>query len=53
MVLAHPKPFVIPIFPWLAPSTQVSGNHFVLKELPFNEVAQLANVEVRQARLDA
>ena len=53
MVLAHPKSFVIPVFHWLAPSTPMSGKHFVLKELPFNEVAQLADVEARQARLDA
>ena len=52
MVLAHPKLFVIPVFPRLAPSTPVSGKHFVLKELSFNEVAQLAGVEARQARLD-
>lgn len=29
------------------------GKHFVLKDFPFYEAARLANVERRQARLDA
>ena len=35
VVLAHPKSSVIPVFPRLAPPTLVTGEHFVLKDLPF------------------
>lgn len=34
-VIANPKLFVIPVFPWLAPPTLVSSEHFVLKDFPF------------------
>lgn len=53
VILSHPKSFVIPVFSQLAPLTLVSGEHFVLKDLSFYEVAQLANAEERQAHLNA
>ena len=39
VILSHPKPFVNPIFPWLALPTLVLGEHFVLKDLPFYKVS--------------
>lgn len=47
MLINNPKPFIIPIFPWLAPSSLVPSEHFVLKDLTFYEVARLANSETR------
>lgn len=44
---------MILVFPRLAPSTLIPSEHFVLKDLPFYEVAWLANAEARQARLEA
>ena len=52
-VLAWVKPFVIPLILRLAPSTLVSGKHFVLKDLPFYEVAHLVDAKARHACLDA
>ncbi|RVW70302.1 hypothetical protein CK203_060287 [Vitis vinifera] len=42
-----PKSFIILMFPWLTPSSLVLGEHFVLKDLPFYEVARLADSEAR------
>lgn len=52
VILAQAMPFVIPFFPRLAPSTLVSGKHFVLNDLPFYEIARLATAKTRQANLD-
>ena len=52
VVLAQAKPFVIPLLPWLAPPTLMSGEYFVMKDLPFYEVARFADAEARQACLD-
>ena len=37
------KSFIIPIFPHVAPSFLVPDEHFVLKDLPFYEVAHLVD----------
>ena len=47
VILVHLKSFVIPIFSRLASMTLVSTKHFMLKDLSFYEVAQLADVEAR------
>ena len=52
VILAQVKPFVIPLFPKLAPPTLVSSEHFVLKDLPFYEVARLADIEAKKSHLD-
>ena len=52
-VLTQAKPFVIPLLPWLAPSTLVLSEHFVLKDLPFYKVTHLADTKARQAHLNA
>lgn len=51
-LIDNPKSFIIPIFPHLASPSLVFGKHFVLKDLPFYEVASLENFEARQARLE-
>lgn len=53
VVLTQAKPFVISFLPQLAPLTLVSGEHFMLKDLPFYKATRLVDVEARQARLDA
>nr|CAN80544.1 hypothetical protein VITISV_010895 [Vitis vinifera] len=52
-IIAQPKPFMIHLLIRLAPLTLVPGEHFVLKNLPFYEVARLADVEVWQTLLYA
>lgn len=52
MLINSPKPFIIPIFPWLAPLSLVPSEHFVLKDLTFYEVGRLANSETLQACLE-
>lgn len=47
VILAQAKPFVIPLLPCLAPLTLVSDEHFMLKDLPFYEVARLVDVNAR------
>ena len=51
-LINNPKPFIILIFPRLAPPSLVLSEHFVLKDLLFYEIACLANFEARQARLE-
>ena len=51
-LLERPHPFVIPVFPRLAPPTLVLSEHFVLKDLPFYEVTWLFDFEVRQSHFD-
>lgn len=50
--IENPKSFIIPVFPRLAPLSLVPSEHFMLKDLPFYEVACLADFEARQARLE-
>lgn len=45
-LIENPKPF-IPVFPWLAHSTLVLNEHFVLKDLVFYEVACLEDSKAR------
>lgn len=49
-LIENPKPF-IPVFPWLASSTLILNEHFMLKDLVFYKVACLEDSEARQARL--
>ena len=51
-LIDNPKPFIMPVFPRLAPLSLVFGEHFVLKDLPFYEVARLVDSEARQAHLE-
>lgn len=53
VVLAQAKSFVILLLPRLAPLILVLGWHFVLKDLPFYEVARLADAKARQSHLNA
>ena len=53
IILTQAKSFVSPLLSQLAPSTLLSSEHFMLKDLPFYEVARFANAEIRQACLDA
>nr|CAN83379.1 hypothetical protein VITISV_040726 [Vitis vinifera] len=46
-LIGSPKSFIILVFPWLTPSSLVLGKHFMLKDLPFYEVARLADSEAR------
>ena len=46
-LIGSPKSFIILMFPWLTPSSLVLGEHFVLKDLPFYEVARLEDSEAR------
>ncbi|KAL6340225.1 hypothetical protein AAG906_040661 [Vitis piasezkii] len=43
VLIKNPKSFIISVFPWLAPSSLVLDEHFVLKDLSFHEVACLAD----------
>lgn len=49
-LIENPKPFIIPVFSWLAPPSMVSNKHFVLKDFSFYEVARLADFETHQRR---
>ena len=51
-LIDNPKPFIMLVFPRLAPLSLVFGEHFVLKDLPFYEVARLVDSEARQAHLE-
>lgn len=44
-LINDPKPFIIPVFACLASPFLMSGEHFVLKDLSFYEVARLADSE--------
>lgn len=50
-LIDNPKPFIIPVFPCLAPPSLVPSEHFVLNDLPFYEVARLVDSEARQVHL--
>ena len=51
-LINNPKPFIILVFPWLAPPSLVLSEHFVLKDLLFYEIPRLADFEACQARLE-
>ena len=51
-LIDNPNSFIIPVFSRLAPSSLVPGEHFMLKDFPFYEVARLAYSKTRQARLE-
>ena len=51
-LIENPKPFIISVFPRLAPLSLEPNEHFLLKDFPFYEVARLANSEARQACLE-
>ena len=51
-LIDDPKPFIIPVFSRVAPLPLVRGEHFVLKDFPFYEVARLTYSKARQAYLE-
>ena len=48
----EPQSYVLNILPRRLPKVVVSGEHFVLKDLPFYERASEANAKARQECLD-
>ena len=52
MLIKNPKLFIISVFSLLIIPYLVPDEHFVLKDLPFYEVAHLADFEACQARLE-
>ncbi|RVW99507.1 hypothetical protein CK203_021370 [Vitis vinifera] len=51
-VVREPQSYVTNILPRRSPKRVVSGEHFVLKDLPFYERARKADAKARQERLD-
>lgn len=51
VLVKEAKPFILSILPRLAHRFLVSNEHYALKDLPFYEVAHLADSKTRQARL--
>ncbi|RVW86090.1 hypothetical protein CK203_037999 [Vitis vinifera] len=51
-LINDPKSFIIPVFPHVAPPSLIPNEHFMMKDLPFYEVACLVDSEARQARLE-
>ena len=51
-LIDNPKSFIIPVFPHLALPSLVSGEHFMLKDLPFYKIARLADSKACQAHLE-
>lgn len=51
-LIENPKPFIILVFPQLASLSLVFDEHFMLKVLPFYEVARLMDSETCQACLE-
>ena len=51
-VVQKPQPYIIPIFPRLAPKVLVPNEHHVLKDLPLYEEARAINAKARQDQLD-
>ena len=45
VLIENPKPFIILMFSRLTPPSLVPREHFMLKDLPFYEVARLADSE--------
>lgn len=52
VLIDDPKPFIISVFPHVAPPSFLLGKHFVLKDFPFYEVSRLTDSEARQAHLE-
>lgn len=46
------KSFILPILPCLAPRFLVLGKHYLMKDLPFYEVARVADSKAHQACLE-
>lgn len=46
------KSFILPILPCLAPQSLVLGKHYLLKDLPFYEVARVVDSKAHQACLE-
>ncbi|RVW21238.1 hypothetical protein CK203_114582 [Vitis vinifera] len=51
-VVQKPQPYIIPIFPRLAPKVLVPNEHHVLKDLPLYEEARAINAKARQDQLN-
>ena len=51
-VVREPQSYVTNILPMRLPKRVVSGEHFLLKDLPFYKRAREADSKVRQERLD-
>lgn len=51
-VVKEAKPFIRPILPHLASQSLVPGEHHVLKDLPFYEVARATDSKARQDSLE-
>ena len=51
-VIREPQSYILPIIPRWFPKVVVSGEHFVLKDLPFYEEAHKADATACQERLD-
>lgn len=50
-LIENPKPFIIPMFHRLAHPSLVPNEYFMLKDLPFYEIAHSMDYEGRQAHL--
>ena len=51
-LIDDPKSFIIPVLSRVAPLPLVPGEHFMLKDFPFYEVAHLTYSKARQACLE-
>ena len=51
-LIDNPKSFIIPVFPHLALPSLVSGEHFMLKDLPFYKIDRLVDSKACQAHLE-
>lgn len=51
-IVWEPQLYVFPIIPWPFPKVLVSGEHYVLKDLPFYEESREVDTKARQDRLD-
>ena len=51
-LIENPKSFIILVFSRLASLSLILDEHFVLKDLPFYEIARLADSEAHQAHLE-
>ena len=52
VVVREPRLYILPILPRLLPKVLVPGEHHVLKDLPFYEVAHVVDPKARQDQLD-
>lgn len=51
-IVQEPQSYVLPIIPRSAPKVLVLGEHHMLKDLPFYEVAHKTNTKARQERFN-